>query len=302
MYKIIGSDGKEYGPISLEQLQQWRAEGRINARTRVLGTGGTEWKTAADFPELGFAMPPGIPVPGISPPPPALPTEQKNGLAITSFVLGLVSLFLCFFAPLAGIPAIVCGHIAHARTRRASGQFGGSGFAIAGFVLGYCGLLVCLASFGLYSAYRQALGAVGGAKDRAQSINCVNNMKQIGLAFRTWELDNKDQFPFNLSATNGGTMEFCLLDSKGFDQNAFLHFRVMSNELSTPRLLACPADLGRQPAMDFTYLQPANVSYQVYSGTNVNDMNPQQALAVCPIHGHVLLCDGSVQQKSRSRK
>jgi hypothetical protein len=299
MYKIIGSDGKEYGPISLQQLQQWRTEGRINARTRVLGPGATDWKTAADFPELGIAMPPSIPVAGVSGQLPAVPGDQQKGLAITSLVLGLVSLFLCFAAPLLGIPAIICGHIAHGRSRRSPAQYGGSGFAISGFVLGYCSLLICLASFGLYSALRHT---VGGLKERPQSIMCVNNMKQIGIAFRIWEMDNMDQFPFNLSVTNGGTMEFCLLDSKGFDQNAFLHLRVMSNELSTPRLLACPADVGRQPAMDFAKLMAANVSYQVYSGTNVNSTNSQQVLAVCPIHGHVLLCDGSVTPKSRSRR
>jgi hypothetical protein len=35
MYNIIGADGKEYGPISIEQIRQWIADGRINAHTRV---------------------------------------------------------------------------------------------------------------------------------------------------------------------------------------------------------------------------------------------------------------------------
>src|SRR5690349_8253126 len=70
-------------------------------------------------------------------------------------------------------------------------------------------------------------------------INCTNNLKQIGLAFRTWALDNNDQFPFQVSATNGGTME---LTGSGI---ASVHFQVMSNELSTPKILLCPADIGR---------------------------------------------------------
>jgi hypothetical protein len=75
----------------------------------------------------------------------------------------------------------------------------------------------------------------------------------------------------------------------------------MSNELSTPRILVCPADTKKQPALDFLNLQPANVSYQVCTGTNVNENNPQAVLAVCPIHGHVLRCDGSVQAGRKRR-
>ena len=52
MYKIVGADGKEYGPVSLDQLRQWIAQGRVNAQTRVLAGDGTEWKTAPQFPEF----------------------------------------------------------------------------------------------------------------------------------------------------------------------------------------------------------------------------------------------------------
>src|SRR6266496_6460414 len=125
MYKVIGSDGKEYGPISLEQLQQWRAEGRINARTRVLGPGATEWKTASEFPELGLASPPGIPGAGGSALPPSLPAGEEKCLAIASFVLGLLSM-VCF-GFLAGIPAIICGHIARSRVRQSPARYTGAG-------------------------------------------------------------------------------------------------------------------------------------------------------------------------------
>src|SRR5262249_34461126 len=66
-------------------------------------------------------------------------------------------------------------------------------------------------------------------------INCTNNLKQIGLAFRTWALDNGDKYPMSVSVTNGGTME--LVGSR----LVFPHFLVMSNELSTPKVLVCPA-------------------------------------------------------------
>jgi hypothetical protein len=72
MYKIIGADGKEYGPIAAEQLRQWIAENRVNAQTRILAESATEWKTVADCPEFAAAVvgksPP--PVVGISGPKP----------------------------------------------------------------------------------------------------------------------------------------------------------------------------------------------------------------------------------------
>ena len=126
-------------------------------------------------------------------------------------------------------------------------------------------------------------------------------MKQIGLAFRVWAIDNDGNYPFNLSTNNGGTMELSVRGVDGVDSSAARIFQVMSNELGTPRILVCPADSKRQPALNFQSLQPANVSYRVYSGTNITETNPQEVLAVCPIHNNVLLCDGSVQGFSKAR-
>ena len=52
MYKIIGADGKEYGPISAEGLRQWIAEGRANAQTKVQVEGSAEWKRLEELPEF----------------------------------------------------------------------------------------------------------------------------------------------------------------------------------------------------------------------------------------------------------
>jgi hypothetical protein len=57
MYKIIGSDGKEYGPIDAQQIMRWLAEGRVNVRSMVLAEGATEWKPLGDFPELAGSAP-----------------------------------------------------------------------------------------------------------------------------------------------------------------------------------------------------------------------------------------------------
>jgi hypothetical protein len=52
MYTIIGGDGKEYGPVSVEQVRSWMAGGRANMDTRIRAVGTDEWKTIADFAEI----------------------------------------------------------------------------------------------------------------------------------------------------------------------------------------------------------------------------------------------------------
>jgi hypothetical protein len=61
MYKIIGADGHEYGPVSTEQLQQWVREGRANGQTKVQVEGEIDWKTVESIAEFrDFLMAPGL--------------------------------------------------------------------------------------------------------------------------------------------------------------------------------------------------------------------------------------------------
>jgi hypothetical protein len=129
-----------------------------------------------------------------------------------------------------------------------------------------------------------------------QAINCINNLKQIGLAFKTWSLDNGDRFPFNVSTNEGGTFEICSPGPDGFDRSAVWHFMTLSNELSTPVILVCPKDLSKRPAADFRGLQPGNVTYLLRSGPAMNDTNSGQILIECPIDGNALYCDGTVKE------
>lgn len=54
-YKILGTDGKEYGPATLEQLQGWMKEGRVTTVTQVLRSDTNAWHPAASYAELGLA-------------------------------------------------------------------------------------------------------------------------------------------------------------------------------------------------------------------------------------------------------
>jgi hypothetical protein len=146
------------------------------------------------------------------------------------------------------------------------------------------------------------LPALAKAKTKAQSIACVNNMKSLNLTFRIWAGDNNDQFPFHVSTSKGGTLELCERGGDGYDRNAHRHFQAMSNQLSTAKILICPADSAKQPAASFAELQSWNVSYQVRTGSKVSEVNPQEVLIYCPVHHHVGLTDGSVRMGNQSRR
>jgi len=105
-------------------------------------------------------------------------------------------------------------------------------------------LLVTIACVALLAAI--FLPTLARSRVPASGICCANNMKQIGLAFRTWSIDNKDLYPMHVSVTNQGTME---LAASGV---VFPHFQIMSNELRTPKILLCPNDTERGCVTSFT--------------------------------------------------
>jgi hypothetical protein len=77
MYYIIGGDGKEYGPVSADQIRQWIAEGRLNAQSQVRTDGTTQWVTLGALPELAGLF--GAPGP-IAPPSANAPGASSSGL------------------------------------------------------------------------------------------------------------------------------------------------------------------------------------------------------------------------------
>lgn len=101
--------------------------------------------------------------------------------------------------------------------------------------------------------------------------NCSSNLKQAGLSFLIWQGDNDGKLPMDVSVTNAGAREFAAVG------NAEAIFCVMSNELSTPGILLCPADKGRHAATNFTLLTAENVSYFVGLDAITND--PQALLS-----------------------
>jgi prepilin-type N-terminal cleavage/methylation domain-containing protein/prepilin-type processing-associated H-X9-DG protein len=145
-------------------------------------------------------------------------------------------------------------------------------------------LLVVIAIIAILAA--MLLPALAAAKKKAQRINCTNNLKQVGLAFRQWAMDNGDLYPMKVPGRGGisavvgdvGGAQACV----GVTADTFGIFNVLSNELNTPKVLYCTAeyDSARSNAPSFginVFKNNYCVSYFV--GVDCNESYPQMFLA-----------------------
>jgi len=67
-YKILGGDGREYGPATLEQMLGWIRDGRVNGATQVWRSDQSAWVTARQLPELQLPAAPPVVAPPVGAP------------------------------------------------------------------------------------------------------------------------------------------------------------------------------------------------------------------------------------------
>lgn len=184
MYYIIGSDQKEYGPVSAAQIRQWFTEGRLHRAMPARPASEKEWKTLGDLLEFADLFPPLRSSTAPS------PTASKNcELATASLICGALGMATCVTAPV----GLVLGFMAHSRIRASNGRLTGSGLATTGIVLSLIAMLLGLVAI----PAAMLLPTLTDAKHKAQAVHCVNNVKQLGLAVQIYAVDNKDKFPLS---------------------------------------------------------------------------------------------------------
>lgn len=118
-----------------------------------------------------------------------------------------------------------------------------------------------------------AMPAFTKARTQAQSIQCINNLKQLGLAAHIYAVDHEDRFPPEIAA--------------------------LKNELALPRVLFCPQD-PQAPNLDtlsWESLDESRVSYEYLTpGKRDAELKPDEVMFRCRIHGHTCRADGSVRR------
>ena len=152
MFTIIGGDGKEYGPASVEQIRSWIAGGRANLDTRARAAGTEAWGRLGDFPEFS---------PVAAPPPVAGPTSFSTpaaGPAAATYAVGpelagrgtrlgaaVIDRLLATLVALPGIalmgPAFVQLMLAGLRGEQPDLESLNAGSFILGVLLAGCGVL-----------------------------------------------------------------------------------------------------------------------------------------------------------------
>lgn len=135
MYKVLGGDGREYGPASAEEVRQWLAQGRLHYQSLVQSGADPTWRPLHTFAEL-------------MPPPPAMAAlaqrpRTANSMALWGFIFGLLSLLgscLCCCACPVNILAILFSTLGLAQASRERDTHSQT-LAVVGLVLGIFSLI-----------------------------------------------------------------------------------------------------------------------------------------------------------------
>jgi hypothetical protein len=121
MYKIIGADGNQYGPVSLEEIKSWIRDRRANGETLAQGPGMADWKPLKAFPEFAEIVSAPIatqPYPSAMPGVAGGPPEK-----IEDYLVPAILVTLCCCLPF-GIAAIV--YAAQANSKKSVGDWAGA--------------------------------------------------------------------------------------------------------------------------------------------------------------------------------
>ena len=150
-YRIVGQDGKTYGPVAADKIREWLAQGRVDSRTPIFVEGAADWTFVGLRPEFS---------PPITPPTPSalrrdvLPAHKTNGFATAGFVCGLLSLCgccCCCCLPVSGL-GVIFSVIALVQIKNSHPPQNGFGLALAG--------LICSAAGGLLGFFINLLNGV----------------------------------------------------------------------------------------------------------------------------------------------
>jgi len=131
-------------------------------------------------------------------------------------------------------------------------------------------LLVVIAIIGILAGL--LLPALARAKAKAQRAACLSNLRQAGIGLHLWAQDHEGKFPWMVSTEEGG--------SQSLQLEAFVQFWLVSREIESPKILACPSDkavIQKTSWNEFTSNALYSLSY--FAGICANEQAPGSLLA-----------------------
>jgi type II secretory pathway pseudopilin PulG len=213
MQIIIHKNGNQLGPFSESQVSEMLRSGQVAGTDLAWSEGMETWKPLSSFAQLQASAGGPPPIPGQAP---ALPPQRRTeSLSIWSLVLGIISIVGCSVGGfLAGIPAVICGHVGMSRIKR-DPSLDGKGMALAGLITGYIGMLVLVPAI----LFALAIPAIVTAKEKAKMTQWLSNMKQIHLVLQQAQLDSKTTgdsklgFPADAKYTSAAQVKKMLIEN-----------------------------------------------------------------------------------------
>ena len=145
IYKIIGDDGREYGPVTADQIRAWIAQGRVERRTPVFVDGAKDWNFVGLLPEFANCFGPPATPPTIAPPRgPATAGRmaKTNAYAQAGMIFGILSLVCCCCGFPFGILGLIFSLVGLSQINANPELHEGRGMAIAGLILSGLSLLL----------------------------------------------------------------------------------------------------------------------------------------------------------------
>jgi hypothetical protein len=123
-----------------------------------------------------------------------------------------------------------------------------------------------------------ATNSVVAGSDYWSAVNCLNNLRTIGLFIQIWSSDHGSRLPHNFSEM-----------TNAFDRPIF----------GWPTVLFCRADNLRTALADWPGLNFADTSYELLPG---DDQDYSRIVCRCKVHGLYVLGDGTVPSLPMFRK
>lgn len=195
----VARDGQQLGEFPDQQLREGLFNGSFLTTDMAWREGMGEWVPLGQLFGAPRAAVPRRPVVSYDTSV-AVGNPPSSGMAITSLVMGIISILTCGLLGVGTITAIVTGHLSLSRINRSGGTVGGRGMAVTGLILGYVSIVTTLLAVFIAIPASLAVPTFARIQERAEITKVLSNARQLATHCRVYAADNDGNYPDNLDA------------------------------------------------------------------------------------------------------